>query len=67
MLLKSIRYELYKKQKLGKVYDNIRVINIIYYSIKIFPRFRLAKTTRLIHDNQLLMTKFGRILYLART
>ena len=37
-----------------------------YYSFKIFPRFWLAKSTRLIHHNQLLMTKFGRILCLAR-
>ena len=37
-----------------------------YYSFKIFPRFRLAKSTRLIHHNQFLMTIFGRILCLAR-
>ena len=37
-----------------------------YYSFKIFPRFWLAKSTRLIHHNQLLMTKFGRILTLTR-
>ena len=37
-----------------------------YYSFKIFPRFWLAKSTRLIHHNQLRMTKFGRILGLAR-
>ena len=36
------------------------------YSFKKFPRFRLAKSTRLIDHNQLLMTKFGRILCLAR-
>ena len=36
-----------------------------YYSFKIFPRFWLAESARLIHDNQLLMTKFGRILCLA--
>ena len=35
-----------------------------YYSFKIFPRFWLAKTTRIIHHNQLMMTKFGRILRL---
>ena len=40
--------------------------NAPYYSFKIFPRFWLAKSTRLIHHNQLLMTKFGRILCLAR-
>ena len=29
-----------------------------YYSFKIFPRFWLVKTTRIIHQNQLLLTKF---------
>ena len=37
-----------------------------YYSFKIFPQFWLAKSTRIIHYNQLLMTKFGRILRLTR-
>ena len=37
-----------------------------YYSFKIFPRFWLVKSTRIIHHNQLLMTKFGRILCLTR-
>ena len=37
-----------------------------YYSFKIFPRFWLTKSTRLIHHNQLLMTKFGTILTLTR-
>ena len=36
-----------------------------YYSFKIISRFWLAKSTRLIHHNQLLMTKFGRILCLT--
>ena len=36
----------------------IIIINY-YYSLKIFPRFWLAKGTRIIHHNQLLMTKFG--------
>ena len=31
---------------------------IVYYSFKIFPRFWLVKTTRIIHHNQLLWTKF---------
>ena len=39
---------------------------IYYYSFKIIPRFCLAKSTSLIHHNQLLMTKFGRILTLTR-
>ena len=37
-----------------------------YYSFKIFPRFWLAKRTRIIRHNQLLMTKFGKILSLTR-
>ena len=39
---------------------------LYYYSFKIFPRSWLAKSTRLTHHNQLLMTKFGRILTLTR-
>ena len=30
--------------------------NNFYYSFKTFPRFRLAKSTRIIHHNQQLMT-----------
>ena len=37
-----------------------------YYSFKIFPRFWLAKSTSLIHHNQLRMTKFERILTSTR-
>ena len=37
-----------------------------YYSFKIFLQFWLAKSTRIIHHNHLLMTKFGRILCLTR-
>ena len=37
-----------------------------YYSFKIFPQFWLAKSTCIIHHNQLLMTKLGRILCLTR-
>ena len=29
-----------------------------YYSFKLFPRFWLVKTTRIIYHNQLLLTKF---------
>ena len=32
--------------------------NNYYYSFKTFPRFWLVKTTRIIHHNQLLFTKF---------
>ena len=35
-----------------------------YYSFKIFPELWLAKSTGIIPHNQLLMTKFGRILRL---
>ena len=41
-------------------------LNRNYYSFKTFPRFWLAKSTRLIHHNQLLMSKFWRILTLTR-
>ena len=34
-----------------------------YYSFKIFHRFWLFKTTRIIHHNQLLFTKFGKNLH----
>ena len=50
----------------GHIYVYSEVNNIIYYSFKIFPRFWLAKSTRLILHNQLPMIKFGRILCLAR-
>ena len=43
-----------------------RALNRPYYSFKIFPRFWLPKGTSIIHHNKLLMTKFGRILCLAR-
>ena len=39
---------------------------LFYNSFKIFPQFWLAKSTRIIHHKQLLMTKFGRILCLKR-
>ena len=42
------------------------IFNAYYYSFKMFPRFWLAKSTRIIHHNQLLMAKFGRILCLTR-
>ena len=37
-----------------------RQITYIYYSFKVFPRFRLVKTTRIIHHNQRLFTIFGK-------
>ena len=58
----------------GKYFEWIILINftlspvifivLFYYSFKIFTRFWLAKSTRIIHHNQLLMTNFGRILRL---
>ena len=36
-----------------------RVISYLYYSFKIFIRFPLAKRTRIIHRNRLLLTKFA--------
>ena len=38
--------------------------NTVYYSFKIFLHFWLAKSTCIIHHNQPLLTKFGRILQL---
>ena len=40
--------------------DSITTINYDYYSFKIFSCFWLVKTTRIIHHNQLLFTKFGK-------
>ena len=41
-------------------------LNEYYYSFKIFPQFWLAKSIRIIHHNQLLMTKFEGTLCLTR-
>ena len=41
-----------------------RPIKTYYCSFNIFSQFWLAKSTRIIHHNQLLMTKFGRIMCL---
>ena len=51
--------------KLSLASDNYgrRIHNIFYYSFKIFSRFGLVKTTRIIHHNQLLFTKFGKNLH----
>ena len=40
----------------------IHAYKIIYYSFKIFLCFWLTKITRIIHHNQLLLTKFGKFL-----
>ena len=42
------------------IIKHIFIIIINYYLIKIFPRFWLVKTPRIIHHNQLLFTKFGK-------
>ena len=52
-----------QRKILNKFHES--VLTIIYYSFKIFPQFWLAKSTCIIHHNQLLMTKFGRILCLT--
>ena len=45
------------------IISNARSWNNCYcYSFKIFPHFWLVKTTRIIHHNQLLFTKFETIL-----
>ena len=38
----------------------VKAHNIYYCSLKIFSHFWLVKTTRIIHHNQLLFTKFGK-------
>ena len=38
------------------------IIRLFHYLSKIFLRFWLAKITRIVHHNQLLLTKLGRIL-----
>ena len=58
--------ELVDTRKHSKTISLIASIKLHYYSFKIFPQFLLAKNTRIIHHNQLLMTKFGRILSLTR-
>ena len=43
-----------------------QIINFNYNSFKFFPQFRVAKSTRIIHHTQLLVTEFRRILCLTR-
>ena len=38
------------------------IIRLFHYLFKIFLRFWLAKIARIVHHNQLLLTKLGRIL-----
>ena len=44
----------------GTLIESRRFIKGDYYSFKIFSRFWLVKTTRIIHHSQLLFTKFGK-------
>ena len=63
---RSIKWCISFTRSIGmKVLKLSEIHNKYYYSFKIFPRFWLVKSTLLIHHNQLLMTKFGRILCLA--
>ena len=54
--LRGISMRLTENYKFGKT----------HFSLESVPRFWLAKSTRIIHHNQLLMTKFERILCLTR-
>ena len=58
--------ELVDTRKYSKTISLIASVKLHYCSFKIFPQFWLAKSTRIIHHNQLLMTKFWRILCLTR-
>ena len=53
-------------RKYSKTVLLIASVKLHYCSFKILPQFSLAKSTRIIHHNQLQMTKFGRILCLTR-
>ena len=53
-----------QRKILNKFHES--TLTIIYYSFKIVSQFWLAKSTRIIHHNQFLITKFGRILCLTR-
>ena len=58
--------ELVDTRKYSKTISLIASVKLHYCSFKIFPQFWSAKSTRIIHHNQSLMTKFGRILCLPR-
>ena len=66
LLRTSIRLELVDTRKYSKTIPLIASVKLHYYSFKIFPQFLLAKSTPIIHHNQSLMTKFGKILCLTR-
>ena len=48
--------ELVDTRKYSKTISLIASVKLHYCSFKIFPQFWLAKSTRIIHQNQLLMT-----------
>ena len=71
MIIIIINWTLLDTLKSYNLKDKNKTISNIYnfklyirnrYSFKIFPRFWLAKTTRKIHHNQLLFSKFLKIL-----
>ena len=49
-----------KKMLLGQQINNMPSKSLVIVLFKIFPRFWLVKTARIIHHNQLLFTKFGK-------
>ena len=51
----TVRFRPIRKEIASSMYNNGR-----YYAFKIFPRFWLVKTTRIIHHKQLLLTKFAK-------
>ena len=61
----SLLSEIRKKQAIRDTFHlRDSEFKSFYYSFKIFLSFWLAKSTSIIHLNQLLLTKFGRILRL---
>ena len=60
------KHSFFPVEKVKKKSRKLEWNNLVYYSFKIFPQFWLAKSTPIIHHNQLLMTKFERILWWTR-
>ena len=61
-ILTALQCQRNNQLEIKKLYPASRVHLKNYYSFKIFVRFWLAKIPSIIHHNQLLSTKFGRIL-----
>ena len=61
-----VKFTLWNKKETGykRHFSSKGELKSFYYSFKIFVRFWLAKSTSIIHHNQLLLTKFRRILRL---